>query len=53
MKKTALHVASEAGHASIVTALLTNAANYDALDCEGQSTYLQYYNAFTIIVKTS
>lgn len=36
MKRTALHVASEAGHASIVTALLANYANYDAFDCEGQ-----------------
>lgn len=37
MKRTALHVASEVGHASIVAALLANNANYDALDCEGQS----------------
>lgn len=35
MKRTALHVASEAGHASIVTALIAENANFDALDCEG------------------
>lgn len=35
MKRTALHVTSEAGHASIVTALLANKANFDAIDCEG------------------
>jgi ankyrin repeat protein len=36
MKRTALHIASETGHAPIVNALLTNNANFDALDCEGQ-----------------
>lgn len=50
MKRTALHVASEVGHASIVTALLTNNAHYDAVDCEGQYIHLQYYNAFIITV---
>lgn len=36
MKRTALHIASEVGHASIVSALLADKANYDAFDCEGQ-----------------
>lgn len=46
MKRTALHIASEVGHASIVVALLTNAAHYDALDCEGpRHTFkMLYYN---------
>lgn len=40
MKRTALHITSEAGHASIVSALLTNNANFDALDCEGQCIFV-------------
>lgn len=35
MKRTALHVASETGHASIVSALLAEHASFDAVDCEG------------------
>jgi len=42
MKRTALHVVSEAGHASIVVALLNNNANFDAVDCEGQFTHITY-----------
>jgi len=42
MKRTALHVVSEAGHASIVIALLNNNANFDAVDCEGQYRCIIY-----------
>lgn len=35
MKRTALHIASESGHASIVSALFAHNVNYDAFDCEG------------------
>lgn len=36
-KRTALHVASEAGNAPAVTALLQNNADYDALDMAGDN----------------
>lgn len=42
MKRTALHIVSEAGHASIVIALLNNNANFDAVDCEGQKIHIIY-----------
>lgn len=36
-KRTALHVASEAGNAPAVTALLQNNADFDAVDVEGDN----------------
>jgi len=36
-KRTALHVAAEAGHADIVSALLQQGAAYDAVDSDGES----------------
>lgn len=35
-RRTALHVTSEAGHASVVSALLENGADYDAVDDESK-----------------
>jgi len=52
MKRTALHVVSEAGHASIVVALINNNANFDAVDCEGQLRRI-IYNYFGHIVPMS
>jgi len=43
MKRTAFHAASEAGHASIISALLANNVNFDAVDCEGQYTCFDIY----------
>lgn len=54
MKRTALHIASEVGHASIVIALLANTAHYDALDCEGPRHIFKFiiiHNAFIITVE--
>lgn len=36
-RQTALHVASAAGHASVVSALIQNGANFDATDSEGDN----------------
>lgn len=36
-RRTALHIASEAGHAPVVSALLTNGANCDALNTDGDN----------------
>lgn len=36
-RRTALHVASAAGHASVVSALIQNGANFDATDSEGDN----------------
>lgn len=33
--QTALHIASEAGHASVITALLSQGVNFRACDIEG------------------
>jgi ankyrin repeat protein len=35
--RTALHVAAAAGHASVVSALIQNGANFDATDSEGDN----------------
>lgn len=44
MKRTALHIASESGHASIVSALFAHNVNYDAVDCEGIHEPVQLLN---------
>jgi hypothetical protein len=36
-RRTALHVASAAGHAAVVSALIQNGANFDATDSEGDN----------------
>lgn len=36
-RRTALHVAAEAGHALVVSALLQNCADFDATDAEGDN----------------
>lgn len=43
-RRTALHVAAEAGNASVVSALIHTHANFDAQDCNGD-------NALHIAVK--
>lgn len=50
MKRTALHIASEAGHASIVTALLNNNVNCDTFDCEGKLYTCVIYHIWDPIV---
>lgn len=36
-RRTALHVAAEEGHSSVVSALIQNGADYDAVDIEGNN----------------